>query len=81
MDKTAKYNKKISVNLIPAQFFLTFVFALLKLFGFVTWSWWWVTAPIWLPLVLSWTVSLLFLAMFLFSGILAAILLHTKGPR
>ena len=22
-------------------------FVILKLVGFITWSWWWVTAPIW----------------------------------
>lgn len=30
---------------------LTIVFILLKLFGFVEWSWLWVFSPIWLPIV------------------------------
>jgi len=25
----------------------------LKLTGFVTWSWWWVTAPIWAPAAIA----------------------------
>lgn len=25
------------------------VFLVLKLTGNITWSWWWVTAPIWMP--------------------------------
>jgi hypothetical protein len=31
---------------------LTIVFITLKLLGYITWSWWWVTAPIWGPLAL-----------------------------
>jgi hypothetical protein len=28
------------------------VFIVLKLTGNIDWSWWWVTSPLWLPLVL-----------------------------
>ena len=28
---------------------LTIVFIVLKLTGFIGWSWWWVLAPIWAP--------------------------------
>lgn len=28
------------------------VFLVLKLTGVVAWSWWWVTAPLWLPLII-----------------------------
>jgi hypothetical protein len=28
------------------------VFLVLKLTGNIDWSWWWVTSPLWLPLVL-----------------------------
>ena len=28
------------------------VFLVLKLTGEIDWSWWWVTSPLWLPLVL-----------------------------
>jgi hypothetical protein len=27
---------------------LFFIFLVLKLCGVITWSWWWVTAPLWL---------------------------------
>lgn len=30
---------------------LTIVFVLLKVFHKIDWSWWWVFAPLWLPLV------------------------------
>lgn len=28
---------------------LFIVFLVLKLIGQITWSWWWVTAPLWIP--------------------------------
>lgn len=31
---------------------LTLLFIYLKLAGHITWSWWWVLAPIWVPIVL-----------------------------
>ncbi len=31
---------------------LFIVFAVLQLAGVVEWSWWWITAPIWLPILL-----------------------------
>ena len=35
---------------IPTILFI--VFLVLKLTGNIDWSWWWVTSPLWLPLVL-----------------------------
>lgn len=32
---------------------LFFIFLVLKLTGYVTWSWWWVTAPLWGGLALA----------------------------
>ena len=29
------------------------VFLTLKLCGVIDWSWWWVTAPLWMPFVLA----------------------------
>ena len=31
---------------------LTLLFIALKLTGHITWSWWWVLAPTWIPVVL-----------------------------
>jgi hypothetical protein len=28
---------------------LFLIFLVLKLIGKITWSWWWVTAPLWIP--------------------------------
>lgn len=30
---------------------LFLIFLVLKLTGLIDWSWWWVTAPIWIPLL------------------------------
>ena len=38
---------------------LFIVFLVLKLCGTITWSWWWVTAPLWIPA----GIGLIFIAM------------------
>lgn len=43
-------SKESSTFVGTSPFFLLFlVFLILKLTGFITWSWWWVTAPLWGP--------------------------------
>ena len=40
----------------PGQFLLIGVFLIfltLKLCGMIDWSWWWVTAPLWIPFALA----------------------------
>ncbi len=32
---------------------LTILFIGLKLTGYITWSWWWVLSPLWIPFVLA----------------------------
>ena len=41
-------NLKVSYSLTTPLFF---IFLILKLTGFIDWSWWWITSPLWLPLV------------------------------
>lgn len=43
---------------------LFIVFLVLKLTDYIDWSWWWVTAPLWVPVGL---VLLIFLALALIS--------------
>ena len=38
---------------------LALAFIVLKLTGFINWSWWWVTAPIWLNLALLGALALM----------------------
>lgn len=45
---------------------LTLVFVVLKLIGYISWSWWWVTAPLWGPVILYGLLLLVF-------GIVAAV--------
>lgn len=45
---------------------LAIVFITLKLTGYITWSWWWVLAPLWAPLAVV-------LAIFLIIVIFAAV--------
>lgn len=39
---------------------LTILFILLKLTGYIHWSWWWVLSPIWISLVLFVVIGILF---------------------
>lgn len=43
---------KILGTLVYVGYALGFIFMLLKIIGTVGWSWWWVTAPFWTPVVL-----------------------------
>jgi hypothetical protein len=38
---------------------LAIVFITLKLIGYITWSWWWVLAPLWAPLAIVLTIFLI----------------------
>jgi len=41
---------------------LAIAFIVLKLTGYITWSWWWVTSPLWIPIVIFFGVIFGFLA-------------------
>jgi hypothetical protein len=51
-------------------FLLFLVFLVLKLCEVINWSWWWVTAPLWIPLGLAAVLALVALACY---GIAAAL--------
>lgn len=45
-------NKEIDISVGPGFCgFLAILFIGLKLTGYITWSWWWVLSPIWIPVV------------------------------
>ena len=46
-------NKQNTSGGIGIGMILFLIFMVLKLTGNITWSWWWVTAPLWTPLVLA----------------------------
>ena len=57
---------------------LALVFITLKLTGFIDWSWWWVTAPLWGGAAVGLTVVALFV---LFRYIIPAIFRRKKANR
>ena len=46
---TSKSSSSSSIGLTGVLFV---VFLVLKLTGNIDWSWWWVTSPIWIPILL-----------------------------
>lgn len=51
---------KISIQLGGFPTLLTIAFIVLKLCNVITWSWWWVLSPIWIPVAIV-ALGLLFL--------------------
>jgi len=54
----------------PIASILTIVFVVLKLTNNISWSWWWVVSPLWIPLGL---IAILFVVVFVFLLIKAMI--------
>lgn len=52
-------NSKTSSGGIGFCSLLTIVFIVLKLLGKITWSWWWVLAPSWIPLAIALVIVLI----------------------
>ena len=50
-DNHNAYPQAANVGTSPA-FLLFLVFLVLKLTAVIDWSWWWVTAPLWIPIAL-----------------------------
>jgi hypothetical protein len=46
-------DKQNTSNGIGIGMILFLIFMTLKLTGNIDWSWWWVTAPLWLPISLA----------------------------
>lgn len=44
------------------------VFLVLRLLGVITWSWWWVTAPIWIPVLFFLVIILIWVILQLVLG-------------
>lgn len=54
-------NKNINYNGIGFCGLLTIVFIVLKLIGYISWSWVWVLSPLWI----SWLIAILLIIIFL----------------
>ena len=57
-DGTGGTNLKVE---LPMLSLLGVAFVVLKLCGVIDWSWWWVTAPFWVPVVLMIVIVLLWI--------------------
>lgn len=42
---------------------LTIVFIVLKLTGYITWSWWWVLSPLWISFLITIVVLIFIVAL------------------
>lgn len=49
---------------------LTIVFITLKLTHFISWSWWWVLSPLWIPLVIVLAIILIALLVIVIKSII-----------
>ncbi len=47
MSESNKNKLSISIGNLSLSTILFIVFLVLKLTGYITWSWWWITAPLW----------------------------------
>lgn len=56
-----KNKTNINIELGGPCFLLFLVFLVLKLTKVIAWSWWWVTAPLWIPLVLCLAIVIIVL--------------------
>lgn len=54
-------NETTTINTGGFSTLLLILFIGLKLTGVITWSWWWVLSPIWLPMVLGMLLVILIL--------------------
>jgi len=49
-------NKTVSVETDLGATLLLILFVALKLTGVIAWSWWWVLAPLWIPVAIFFLV-------------------------
>jgi hypothetical protein len=62
-------NNQVQSGGIGVGGLLLVVFITLKLCGVIAWSWWWVLAPMWVPLVFAFVILLLIGIVFLIAWI------------
>ena len=56
-------NNQTVTTSFPIASILSIVFVVLKLTNVISWSWWWVLSPLWIPLGL---IAILFVIVFIF---------------
>jgi len=64
-------NRKIKIglgcgsSLIPAVFLVFLVLKLAEIGKVATWSWWWVTAPLWVPVAVVVVILMVLVVMYM----------------
>lgn len=81
MAKSKKYIASGSSGGVGICTVLFLIFLVLKLTGTITWSWWWVTAPLWAPFVAFLTLCVLVFVVGLFIGLVKAIINYVRGKN
>lgn len=62
-------NTTITSRGISFTSLLFLIFLVLKLTGYITWSWWWVTAPLWGGVAILVAIALICLVAFAIAGL------------
>lgn len=75
-DKTTVASSGVGLDII-----LFVVFLVLKLCNIIDWSWWWVTAPLWIPVVLFVGVFLVVFVIAFCVGIIKYIVKRNRGKE
>jgi len=68
-------SEKIQINGgvgLPSLVFI--VFLILKLVGTIDWSWWWITAPLWIPIVIVIIIVIIVLIVAIFVAMIDVII-------
>lgn len=64
---------EISFGGLSLTTILFLIFLVLKLTGYITWSWWWVTAPLWMPAAAGIGIILFVLVFMLIVALITAL--------
>lgn len=56
--------KEVTVKTISFSSLLLLAFIVLKLCNVITWSWWWVLSPLWIPIAISVVIGGIILLLF-----------------
>ena len=56
--------KEVTVKTISFSSLLLLAFIVLKLCNVITWSWWWVLSPLWIPIAVSVVIGGIILLLF-----------------
>jgi hypothetical protein len=56
--------KEVTVKTIGFPTLLLLSFIILKLCNVITWSWWWVLSPLWIPIAISVVIGGIILLLF-----------------